>query len=292
MGHNCVRAKVRRRKVAALAAYSRQFTVNNSTVTKTDLNKKNLVTLWKEINLTKYDTPVYGNTYEIDKDGHYHLIDLICSWEHKRNKQPKRMTKCKMRKYSNWKSYAPQSEEIKKVKREKRNDFLKYFTNYPYTIKPMCKEAYMEKLTQHKLEKWDKKNPKPNQDLFDKVEDWEQRRFNAEQRFRDFVVSCYNKLDIMGNRVNSKDKKMDATKIAEIKDVDGKGHDVSFPKLSSEDKLYKNAEKAAEVAMKKDSTILDADLLNHKRTQKRPLTGAKNAKQQTLASKKAMKKAA
>ena len=290
MGHSCVRAKVRRRKVAALAAYSRQFTVNNSTVTKTDLNKKNLVTLWKEINLTKYDTPIYGNTYEIDKDGHYHLIDLVCSWEHKRNKQPKRMIKCKMRKYSNWKSYAPQSEEVKKVKREKRNDFLKYFPNYPYTIKPMCKEAYMEKLTQHKLEKWERKHVKPEDMFTEEVEKWKQERFVAEQRLRDFVVSIYDKLPIMGNRVDAKNFKMKADKIAEVKDIDGKGHDVTHPNLSTEDKLYKEASKKAQEAMNKDETILDADLVNHKRNQKRPLN-AKRAKTVTLADKKTKKAA-
>jgi len=297
--------------VNQLASISRKFTVSNITKTISSVveHKRYGAKIDESMVITN---PLTGNKFMQTNPhtvtGMYGASITAYDWipleEFKKNsgslwiipeggfKQPKRLIKCKARKYSNWKSYAPQDESVKKIKREKRNDFQKYFPNYPYTIKPMCKEAYMEKLVAHKLEKWDKKNPKPNQDLFDKVEDWEQRRFNAEQRFRDFVVSCYNKLDIMGNRVNSKDKKMDAIKIAEVNDVNGKGHDVSFPKLSSEDKLYKNAEKAAEVAMKKDSTILDADLLNHKRTQKRPLIGAKNAKQQTLASKKAMKKAA
>jgi hypothetical protein len=108
------------------------------------------------------------------------------------------------------------------------------------------------------------------------------------ERFRDFVVSIYDPLIIMGNRVNVKKQKMDANKIAEVKDVDGKGHDVSFPSLSTEDKLYKNAESAAKNAMKKDASIIDADLMNHKRNQKRPLLGAKRT---TLADKK-LKKAA
>lgn len=286
--------------VNQLASMSRKFTVSNTTKSISPVveHKREVVynnPIVNPLTGNKFDQvnphPIPGR-FGITVTGYDWIKPTGLLWKNERHKQPKRLIKCKARKYSNWKSYAPQDESVKKIKREKRNDFQKYFPNYPYTIKPMCKEAYMEKLVAHKLEKWNKKNPKPNQDLFDKVEDWEQRRFNAEQRFRDFVVSCYNKLDIMGNRVNSKDKKMDATKIAEIRDIDGKGHDVSFPKLSSEDKLYKNAEKAAEVAMKKDSTILDADLLNHKRTQKRPLIGAKNAKQQTLASKKAMKKAA
>lgn len=248
--------------VNQLASMSRKFTVNNNTVPKTDLNKKNLVTLWKEINLTKYDTPIYGNTYEIDKDGHYHLIDLVCSWKHKRNKQPKRIIKYKTRKYSNWKSYVPQSEEVKKVKREKRNDFLKYFPNYPYTIKPMCKEAYMEKLTQHKLEKWDKKNPKPNQDLFDKVEDWEQRRFNAEQRFRDFVVSCYNKLDLNG-RFKQSDQKYTEENVAKIKDINMEGHHVN--ELNKDSKLLQKAQKITNETKKKKPNLVATNLKDHKK---------------------------
>jgi len=309
--------------VNQLASMSRKFTVSNITKTISSVveHKRYGAKIDKSMVITN---PLTGNKFMQTNPhtvtGMYGASITAYDWvpleEFKKNsgklweipeggfKQPKRLIKCKNRKYSKPQQVTDENGfiHVSKVRNKPtrksehestgHNDFTKFFPNYPYTIKPMCKEAYMEKLVAHKLEKWDKKNPKPNQDLFDKVEDWEQRRFNAEQRFRDFVVSCYNKLDIMGNRVNSKDKKMDAIKIAEVNDVNGKGHDVSFPKLSSEDKLYKNAEKAAEVAMKKDSTILDADLLNHKRTQKRPLIGAKNAKQQTLASKKAMKKAA
>lgn len=308
--------------VNQLASMSRKFTVSNTTrsISPVVEHKRHGAKIDENMIITN---PLTGNKFMQTNPhtvtGKFGVSITAYDWipleEFKKNggklwvipeggfKQPKRLIKRKNRKYSKPHHVTKDGITYECTNRNKptrkneyehtgHNDFVKYFPNYPYTIKPMCKEAYMEKLVAHKLEKWDKKNPKPNQDLFDKVEDWEQRRFNAEQRFRDFVVSCYNKLDIMGNRVNSKDKKMDATKIAEIKDVDGKGHDVSFPKLSSEDKLYKNAEKAAEVAMKKDSTILDADLLNHKRTQKRPLIGAKNAKQQTSASKKAMKKAA
>lgn len=152
----------------------------------------------------------------------------------------------------------------------------------------MNRVQYMEKLVEHKLQKWERKNPVPADMFTEEVEKWKQLRETMKERFRDFVVSIYDPLIIMGNRVNIKEYKIDASKIAEVKDVDGKGHDVTYPNLSSEDELYKNAESAAKVAMKKDASILDADLMNHKRNQKRPLIGAKRT---TLADKK-LKKAA
>ena len=204
MGHSNVRAKVRRRKVATLAAYSRQFTVSNTakSISKVVEHKREIVynnPIVNPLTGNKFDQvnphPIPGR-FGITVTGYDWIKPIGLLWKKERHKQPKRMTKCKMRKYSNWKSYTPQSEEVKKVKRKKHNDFLKYFLNYPYTIKPMSKEAYMEKLVQHKLEKWEKKNPKPVQDLFDKVEDWEQCRFVAEQRFRDFVISVYYKMKV------------------------------------------------------------------------------------------------
>lgn len=262
MGHNCVRAKVRRRKVAALAAFSRQFTVNNNTVPKSDLSKKNLVTIWHEIRTSKYDTPVYGKTFEIDNEGHYHLIEIDHSWKYERHKQPKRLIKCKKRKYSNWKSYVPQEESVKEVKRDKRNDFVKFFPNYPYTIKPMCKTAYMEKLVAHKLEKWEKKHVKP-QDMFtEEVEKWNNERFIAEQRFRDFVVSCYNKLELNG-RFKETEQKYTEEKVAEIKDINGEGHHVN--ELNKDSKLLKKAQKITDETKKKKPNLVATNLKDHKK---------------------------
>lgn len=188
-------------------------------------------------------------------------------------KQPKRLIKRKNRKYS--KPYHVTKDGItyeckyrnkptRKTEYEHtgHNDFVKYFPNYPYTIKPMCKEAYMEKLVAHKLEKWDKKNPKPNQDLFDKVEDWEQRRFNAEQRFRDFVVSCYNKLELNG-RFKETEQKYTEEKVAEIKDVNMEGHRVN--ELNKDSKLLKKAQKITDETKKKKPNLVATNLKDHKK---------------------------
>ena len=202
-------------------------------------------------------------------------------WEHKKYPQPKRLHKKFKKKY-----YLKGTHTIRKIV-EIPSDYAQ-FPNYPYTLPKLNKVEYMEKLVGHKTAKWERKNPCPAEMFTEDVEKWKQLRETMKERFRDFVVSIYDPLIVMGNRVNVKKQKIDASKIAEVKDVDGKGHDVSFPNLSTEDKLYKNAESAAKNVMKKDASILDADLMNHKRNQKRPLLGAKRA---TLADKK-LKKAA
>nr|DAY15202.1 MAG TPA: hypothetical protein [Caudoviricetes sp.] len=64
-------------------------------------------------------------------------------------------------------------------------------------VKPMGKAKFMESTVQHKLSKWVKKNPKPDdkQNLFYKefLEDWKKKLDKALEYFRDFVVSIYDK---------------------------------------------------------------------------------------------------
>lgn len=285
MGHSRVRIKVRRRKVAALAAYSRQFTVKNikkgiSEVVNhkrygaVDIPKDKLITSpYSGIQYVMTNPhPIHGEKYGITVTGYDWVpIDEYKAstgllWEHKKYPQPK----------SYWLEIintAPTRIESTSLHKD--------------PVK-MNRVQYMEKLVEHKTAKWERKHVCPEAMFTEDVEKWKQERENAVQRFRDFVVSIYDNLIIMGNRVNTSESKMKASKIAEVKDVDGKGHDVSFPNLSTEDKLYKNAESAAKKAMKKDASIIDADLMNHKRSQKRPLVGAKRV---TLADKK-LKKAA
>lgn len=260
--------------VNQLAAMSRKFTVRNSTVPKTDLNSKNIITMFKEINTVNYNIPVKGKMFEVDKDGHYHLVDIDHSWKEQRNKQPKRLIKCKKRKYSkarvesneNWpdRQYVKTSRPVKPG-RDKRNDFVKFFPNYPYNLPKMNKQQYMEKLVQHKLEKWDKKNPKPQQDLFDKVEDWEQRRFIVEQRFRDFVVSVYDPLTLTGRFVVGKGNSAtyQEKKVAEIKDINGEGHVVN--NLSNNSKLMKKVQRVTNHMRNKYPNLVSCHLMDHKK---------------------------
>lgn len=65
------------------------------------------------------------------------------------------------------------------------------------TKKSTGRAKYMESLAQHKLNKWIRNNPKPDdkQNLFYKefLEEWEKERDKALEHFRDFVVSIYDK---------------------------------------------------------------------------------------------------
>ena len=65
------------------------------------------------------------------------------------------------------------------------------------TKKSTGRAKYMESLAQHKLNKWIRNNPKPDdkQNLFYKefLEDWEKERDKALEHFRDVVISIYDK---------------------------------------------------------------------------------------------------
>ena len=121
----------------------------------------------------------------------------------------------------------------------------------------MTKQEYWEKLVQHKLARWERKNPKPVQDLFEKVEDWEQQRSIAEERFRDFVVSTYDKLLVTAALLPLPTKDI---VLAKIKDCGGG---------MNGDENAKIAREIAKKAMKKNSKILHCQLLDHKRKEYR-----------------------
>lgn len=75
------------------------------------------------------------------------------------------------------------------------------------TKKSIGRVKYMESLAQHKLNKWIRNNPKPDdkQNLFYKefLEDWEKERDEALEHFRDVVVSIYDKTVLPFDRKKS-----------------------------------------------------------------------------------------
>ena len=251
MGHSNVRPKVRRRKVAALAAYSRQFTVKNNIIPSSGLNSKNVITIWHELRLSRFDTPIYGKMFEIDKDDHYHLIDVDHSWKEQRHKQPKRLIKCKKR--------GPNGK--------KRNDF-KQFKNYPYIMPKMNRTEYMEKLVEHKLAKWERKNPKPMDMFTEDVEKWQQLHENMKMHFRDVVISIYDKLPLIGRfKMGKTNAAYMEKKIAEIKDINGEGHDIN--NLSKSSKLLKAAQEITDKVHARHDNLVSTNLRDHKRTKGR-----------------------
>lgn len=270
MGHGNVRAKVRRRKVAHLAAYSKQFSVKNNTIPQTDLNKKKVITMWHEIRTSRFDTPVCGKMFEIDDEGHYHLIErefdptpLFIS-----HKQPKRLMKYKKRKYTSSRKWVMNGVggwmRAYDTKRHAKNDF-KQFSNYPYNLPKMNRVEYMEALVQHKAAKWERKHQKPMDMFVEDVERWKQEHETAIERIRDFVVSVYDKLLLTGRfKIN---KKSTATyqekKIAEIKDINGEGHHVN--ELDKDSKLLKKAQKEVNKVHAKHPNLVAGNLRDHKK---------------------------
>ena len=231
--------------VNQLAANSRKFSVSNNTIPKLGLNKKNIITIWKEIKLSRFDTPIYGKMFEIDKDGHYHLIE---------------------REYD----LTPLLLEHKQPK----DHWLEIIDGKPTLIKStslhkdpvkMNHVEYMEKLVEHKTAKWERKNPCPAEMFTEDVEKWKQLRETMKERFRDFVVSIYDPLPLTGRFVVAKEGSAAYTeeKVADIKDIDGEGHRVN--ELPKDSKLIKKAQKITNETKAKRKNLVATNLKDHKR---------------------------
>ena len=267
MGHSRVRIKVRRRKVAALAAYSRQFTVKNikkgiSEVINhkrygTEIPKDKLITSpYSGIQYVMTNPhPIHGEKYGITVTGYdwvpvnEYKADNGLLWEHKKYPQPKRLIKCKKKMKQKGTAIIPA-----------RNDFME-FKNFPYTLPKMNKVQYMEKLVEHKLAKWERKNVCPEAMFTEDVAKWKQERETMKERFRDFVVSIYDKLHLTGRFVVAENNYTEEP-VAEIKDVDGEGHHVNdLPKTS---KLIKKAQKITNEVKSKRQNLVATNLKDHK----------------------------
>lgn len=270
MGHSRVRIKVRRRKVAALAAYSKQFTVKNTKkgISEVVNHKRYGTEIPKEMLITNPYTghqfvmtnphPIYGEKYGIVVTGHdwvpveEYKTDSGLLWEHKNYPQPKRLHKKQKEKVVSCKTSLTHTRILPARKSE-----------FPdYTLPKMNKVQYMEKLVQHKIAKWERKNVCPDAMFTEDVEKWKQERENAVQRFRDFVVSIYDKLHLTGRFVVAKDNYTEE-KVAEIKDVNGEGHKVNdLPKTS---KLIKKAQKITNETKQKRPNLIATNLKDHKK---------------------------
>lgn len=268
MGHSRVRIKVRRRKVAALAAYSKQFTVKNikKGISEVVNHKRYGTEIPKEMLITNPYTghqfvmtnphPIYGEKYGIVVTGHdwvpieEYKTDSGLLWEHKKYPQPKRLLKCKKKIKQKGNAVIPA-----------RNDFLQ-FKNFLYTLPKMNKVQYMEELVQHKTAKWERKHVCPEAMFTEDVEKWKQERENAVQRFRDFVVSIYDKLHLTGRFVVAKDNYSEE-KVAEIKDINGEGHRVN--ELPKDSPLIKKAQKITNEVKSKRQNLVATNLKDHKK---------------------------
>ena len=257
MGHSRVRIKVRRRKVAALAAYSRQFTVKNtkkgiSEVVNhkrygTEIPKDKLITSpYTGIQYVMTNPhPIHGEKYGITVTGYdwvpvdEYKTNSGLLWEHKKYPQPK----------SYWKEVI-----------DGKPTMVESTSLHKDPVK-MNRVQYMEKLVEHKLARWERKNVCPAEMFTEDVEKWKQERETMKERFRDFVVSIYDKLHLTGRFVVAENNYTEEP-VAEIKDVDGEGHHVNdLPKTS---KLIKKAQKITNEVKSKRQNLVATNLKDHK----------------------------
>ena len=247
MGHSSVRIKVRRRKVAHLAAQSRQFSVRNCTIPKAD--PKSIIDIKTSFGTVK---GTKGGGWSIPKEGYPQYKPLMKKgWKEWFTKEYKEELGCEI-----------YERHIERVKSEYPNplDYQKKLW------KNLGKAAKMELYVQDKLKKWEKKHPKPcpNDDLFkdEFIPQWEHEKEQALIRIRDFVVSMFDKLPLTG-RYKEGDNKFTEKPVAKLKDKNGEGHRVN--ELDSKSKLLDKAQKATNKEKAKNAKLVATNLKDHKR---------------------------
>lgn len=246
MGHSNVRAKACRRKVAAIAAHNRIFTVSNNTIPEVD--KSNLIE--KEVKWGKIISVKGVAEWNIPKEGY---------------KQPRQLRKKYKKKY-----YCKGSNTIRKIVSHPSD-----YDQFPdRTFHPNKGRAwYMEQVVQHKIAKWERKNPCPikeegSNDMFEEefVVPWKAQRNIAIERIRDFVVSIYDKLPLIGRfeTGNKGSEVYTEEKIAELKDSNGDGHKVNSLN-PDKSKLLKKAQKKTNEVHAKRTNLICTNLRDHRR---------------------------
>lgn len=264
MGHSNVRIKVRRRKVAHLAAQSRGYIVKD---------KKKIFKINKTI------SPVVKHEYHVNGDM---SKAITCPFTNHKfvptnpHPIPTRFGVC-ITGYD-WVEPEKSLWTIPEGGFKQPKSLRKKYN--PYTIHKMNQIEYAEKLVQHKLARWMRRHPAPikddktQQDLFEKefMTPWIASKNSAEERFRDFVVSLYDKLPLTGRfKISPKGTAVYQEElIAELKDINGEGHHINDLK-PNESKLIKKAQKITNEVHAKRANLVATNLRDHKRTKGRIL---------------------
>lgn len=242
MAHSSVRIKARRRKVANLAANSRQHSVKNCTIPKA--KEEDIIDIkysWGTVKGTK------GGGWNNPKEGY---------------PQPKNLRKrCRGQK---WIRYKDGTVELKKW--DYPSEFPDAHAHEKKLWKNLGKAAKMKAYEDEKMKKWERKHPKPcpTDDLFkdEYIPLWEKEHEEALIRIRDFVVSMFDKLPLTG-RYKESENKFTEKPVTELKDVNGEGHRVN--ELDSKSKLLDKAQKATNKEKAKNAKLVATNLKDHKR---------------------------
>ena len=238
--------KVRRRRVANLAVYSKKHSIYNCTIPQPE--EKNLVDKKTSFGIIK-------------------AVKGVAEWDIPEGgfKQPKRLQKKYNKKY-----YCKNSRDVRKIVEHKSD-----YKEFPdHTFRPKGRAWFMEQMVQHKLAKWERKNPCPikkdnsQQDLFEAefLTPWKNEREKALERFRDFVVSIYDKLPLTGRfKINESGMASYQEKlVAEIKDIGGEGHKINDLD-QDKSKLLKSAKKITNKTKGNNPNLVCTNLKDHKR---------------------------
>jgi len=243
MKHNMRRIKVRRRRVAHLAAYSRQFTTKNCTIPKAD--EKEII----DIKVPWSKEPIKGTEwhgYKIPEGGYP-------------------QTKSLMKKHI---ELVYNKETHKTEKKLVPSTFpTKKYDDYQKSLwKNLGKAAKMKAYEDEKVAKWERKHlkPCPDDDLFkdEMIPAWEHEREQAIERIRDLVVSMFDKLPLTG-RYKKSDKKFVEKPVADLSAKNGEGHRVND--LPEDSKLMKKAQEVTNKEKKKNPKLVATNLKDHKR---------------------------
>lgn len=258
--------KVHAKKFAAIAAYSRKFTVKNTKKGISEVinhkrygadmgipSDKLITSPYTGIQYVMTNPhPIHGEKYDITVTGYdwvpidEYKAGIGLLWEHKKHPQPK----------SYWNKVIDGVPVL-----------IKYTSFHKDPVK-MNRVQYMEKLVEHKLAKWERKNVCPEAMFTEDVEKWKQEREAMKERFRDFVISTYTKLPLMGRFEISEGKYTPdySIKVGELKDkhheLVGDIHPVQLDPNKSP--LMKKAKQITNSIHAKHANLVAVNLLDHK----------------------------
>lgn len=255
MGHSCIRLKVRRRKVANLASQSRAHTVKNCKIPSTNKDFYTVPCNTVINKLTRFNSPfVHAGTVFIvkkrDKNGIIQeLVKPDYSWKEQKHPQTKNLRK---KVVVNKPKFEKVGDKLLFVGYEKKV----YKSEYPdYTPKKMTHEEYIEKYIQHKMKKWERKNPRPvledesQKDLFEAtfMIPWNSEYTAAKERIRDFVVSVYGKANLYSRHAKNGEYT----------------HEEHMTELKEDSKMVEKAVKLVTEKSKKDKSVTSGRLQYH-----------------------------
>lgn len=143
---------------------------------------------------------------------------------------------------------------------------------------PMCKKLYksnklnrtelMEGYVQHKLKKWEAKNPCPvkKDDMFysQQYPIWAEKKQSAEERLRDLVINKYtNKLSLVG-RFETNENNYEEHEVAKIVDKFGETTKAGgVNNLSPKSKVMRKAQHLTNITKKKHPKCVCTNLKDH-----------------------------